>query len=599
MINRTVRQPPVNIEQFLLEVRKPARYIGNEFNSIKKEQTQDMINFALCFADAYELGMSHLGVKILYSILNQLDDVYCERCFAPWIDMEQKMREHKIPLFAIETARPITNYDIIGFSLQYELGYTNLLNMLDLSNIPLLRKDRDMSHPLIIAGGPCCTNPEPMADFIDVFFIGEAEELIIEFVKVFQEFKDERCRKLDFSDKIELKDLRDQLFKKLSQIPGLYIPKFYAYDQNNGLISENKDIPKTISRRFVADLDSTAYFTKPPVPYIEIVHDRISIEIMRGCPNKCLFCQAGFTINPVRIRKIDTILDLAKQTYANTGYDNISFCALSSASYPNLIELIKVTHAFCQTRGMGISLPSLRVDTQFLGLISLLEGLRKTGLTFAPEAASSRLRKIINKDIDIEALKQAVLEAYRKGWKRLKLYFMIGLPTETEEDLLAIVKMIEDFSALRKSIDGRWGQVSVGISNFIPKCHTPFQWLGMQTMEVLQQKQDFLRQRLKRKNFEVDFQDPAMSFVEACMSRGDRRVGAVIKQAFDNGARFDAWTGVFDFELWKKAFTISEIDLNEYVYKQKNCDAALSWDHIDCGFAKQTLINYAKTIAAR
>ncbi len=594
MINQTLGVPPVNLEPFLLEVRKPARYIGNELNSIIKKQTEEMINFVLCFADAYELGMSHLGMKILYSVLNNIEDVYCERCFSPWVDMEEKMRELNIPLFAVETARPIETYDIIGFSLQYELGYTNLLNMLDLANTPLESRDRDMSHPLVIAGGPCSMNPEPMADFIDVFFVGEAEELIIEFINIFREFKNKNSKDIDYSDKTELKNKRIELLKELSEIPGLYVPQFYDYDENNVLIPLSDQFPKTINRRFVADLDKAAYFTKPPVPYIEIVHDRISIEIMRGCPNQCFFCQAGFTINPVRIRKVDTILDLAKKTYANTGYDNISFCALSSANYPHLIDLIKIMHGFCYQRGMGISLPSLRVDQQFLGLISMLEGLKKTGLTFAPEAGSRRLRKIINKDIDIDALKQAVLEAYRKGWKRLKLYFMIGLPTETEDDLLEIVKLIEEFSGMRKLFDGRWGQVSVGISNFIPKAHTPFQWLGMQTIESLKQKQNFLRQRLRRKNFEVDFHDSTMSFVEACMSRGDRRIGSVIKAAFKNGARFDAWTGMFNFKLWKQAFEALGIDPEGYVYKQKNIGAVLPWDHIDCGFSKDKLVEYAK-----
>jgi len=599
VINQTQGKPPVNLEPFLLEVRKPARYIANEVNSIIKEQTAAMINFALCFADAYELAMSHLGIKILYSVLNNIDDVYCERCFSPWTDMEEKMREHKIPLFALETARPIETYDIVGFSLQYELGYTNLLNMLDLSNIPLAGKDRDMCHPLVIAGGPCSTNPEPMADFIDVFFVGESEEMIVEFINVFREFKNKQSKNLEIADKPELKNKRHELLNQLAEIPGLYIPRFYNYDKNNVLIPNNAQAAKTVSRRFVADLDRTVYFTKPPVPYIEIIHDRISIEIMRGCPNQCFFCQAGFTINPVRIRKVETIMALAQETYDNTGYDNISFCALSSANYPYLIELIKTMHAFCHPRGMGISLPSLRVDPQFLGLISMLEGLKKSGLTFAPEAGSSRLRKIINKDIDIEALKQAVLEAYRKGWKRLKLYFMVGLPTETDDDLLEIVKMIEEFSGLRKTIDGRWGQVSVGISNFIPKAHTPFQWLGMRTIESLQQKQDFLRQRLKRRNFEVDFHDPEMSFIEACMSRGDRRLGLVIKQAFDNGARFDAWNGVFDFELWKQAFSTTGIDPGEYVYNQKEFTQPLPWDHIDCGFPKYKLIENAKISGQR
>jgi len=576
----------------LLEVRKPARYIGKELNSIAKDIDDSGIHFALCFPDSYEIGMSHLGIKILYDILNKQKDVCCERCFSPWPDMEEKLREHRIGLFSLESQRQISTFDIIGFSLQYELCYTNVLAMLELSDIPLRSSLRD-AHPLVIAGGPCSVNPEPMAEFIDVFFIGEAEESILDFINAYRNLK--KRFPIDINDNKErIKKNREQMLAEISKIQGIYVPRFYELKEEpkgqRRLVPLTRGFPQTIQRRFVKDLENSDYFTKPPVPFIDVVHDRISLEIMRGCPNRCFFCQAGFTIKPVRVRSVSKLLDLARQTYINTGYDDISFCALSSSNYPYLKELISKMYSFAKENGMGISLPSLRIDKDFIGILSMLGDLKKTGLTFAPEAGSRRLRKLINKDIDIERLKEAVVEAYRSGWRRLKLYFMIGLPTETQEDLLGIINLIEEFSALKKSVDNKRAKVSVGISNFIPKAHTPFQWHRMEPIESLLEKQSFLRKRLNRRYLDVDFHDVGMSFIEASLARGGRPVSAVIRKAYEKGARFDAWKNVFDFNKWKEAFDEAGIVPEEIVCQRRDMDIPLDWSHIDCGCSKEALM---------
>ncbi|MCG2704126.1 MAG: TIGR03960 family B12-binding radical SAM protein [Candidatus Omnitrophica bacterium] len=579
------------INDFLLEVQKPARYIGSEFNSVHKHLTPDMIHFAVCFPDAYEIGMSHLGLKIIYDILNRQDDVFCERCFTPWTDMEQQLRRRGIPLFGLESKTPLSEFDIIGFSLQYELGYTNVLNMLNLANIPLSSRER-LRHPLVIAGGPCCYNPEPLSEFIDVFFLGEAEDMLLEFTALYRTFKNNTAA-LEKNDDAAYAKEKENFLRQAAGIEGLYLPRFYEYRQAGGKgfcrIPLFPEAAAKIKRRFLDSLENNDYATSPPVPFIEVVHDRINLEIMRGCPNRCLFCQAGFTMNPVRVRSVEKVRRMAEKTWRATGYDTLSFCALSSASYPYLKELIMSLHAFCAERGLGISLPSLRIDKEFLGIISMLGELKKTGLTFAPEAGSLRLRKVINKNIDVGELKEAVLEAYRAGWRRLKLYFMIGLPTETEEDLLCMINLIEEFSSLRKAIDGRRGKVSIGISNYIPKPHTPFQWLGMDDMSSLSAKQEFLRRRLSGKYLDVDFHNVRMSYVEAYLSRADRSAAAVIKKAFENGARFDAWTDKFNFNIWMDAFRQAEIAPDYFVHKHHDFQACLPWEHIDCGVRRQAL----------
>lgn len=574
MIKTAKKIPKLAAEKFLLEVKKPARYIGQEFNATYKEINVDTINFALCFPDLYEVGMSHLGIKILYSILNKQRDVYCQRCFAPWTDMEQIMRRHKIPLFSLETQSPLAAFDIIGFSLQYELSYTNVLNMLELADIPLYSKDR-ARHPVIIAGGHCCYNPEPMAEFIDAFVIGEAEEVILEVISAYRRFKNKRAS-LDNDTIEQIRVHREKLLSELAQIEGVYVPRLSAPYQK-------------IKRRYVKDLNQAEFPTSLPVPFIEVIHDRISLEIMRGCPNRCFFCQAGFAINPVRIRSVDKLLDLAKDTYLNTGYDNVSFCALSSANYPHLDELIKRLYPFCKQNGLSISLSSLRINSDFAEILSLIGDLKKSGLTFAPEAGSERLRKLINKNIDMDKLKDAIKCAYRSGWRRIKLYFMIGLPTETEADLKSIVNLIDELSSLKKFIDGKRANISVSISNFIPRPHTPFQWLGMEKMENIFLKQNFLKKRLIKKGLDVDFQDPATSFIEAYLSRGDRNAHKVIVQAFKAGARFDAWSEMFNFDLWQQIFNENKGQVHEYIYRQRDLNSQLPWSFIDCGIDKSIL----------
>jgi len=563
-------------EEFLLDVEKPARYIGQEFNVIDKEVNTNTINFALCFPDVYEVGMSHLGIKILYNILNKQPDVYCQRCFAPWTDMEQIMRGHKIPLFSLETQSPLSTFDILGFSLQYELSYTNVLNMLELADIPLYSKDRDV-HPLVIAGGHCCYNPEPMAEFIDAFVIGEAEEVILEIVDAYRRFKSSQGRLEDNSMEL-IKAQRNKLLSELARIEGVYVPQLFFAAQK-------------IKRRYIKDLDEAEVPVSLPVPFIEVIHDRIVLEIMRGCPNQCFFCQAGFAVNPVRIRSVDKLLHLAQKTYLNTGYDNISFCALSSANYPYLDELINRLHPFCKEKGLGISLSSLRINTDFAKILSLIGDLKKSGLTFAPEAGSERLRRLINKNIDMAKLKQAIASAYRSGWRRIKLYFMIGLPTETEADLAGIIDLIEEIAGLKKTIDGKRANISVSISNFIPKPHTPFQWLGMEKKDNILLKQRFLKTRLMKKGWDVDFHDSAMNFIEAYLSRGDRNIHKVILRAFKAGARFDAWSNMFNFELWQQILKENTEHVHEHVYRQRNLNSKLPWGHIDCGIDKSVLYN--------
>ncbi|MFH1459107.1 MAG: TIGR03960 family B12-binding radical SAM protein [Candidatus Omnitrophota bacterium] len=588
---------PVELDEILLNVRKPARYIGQEYNAVYKKLSYKNINFALCFPDSYEIGMSHLGLKILYNILNKQEDVYAQRCFSPWPDMQLQMQKQNIKLFSLETQTPLNYFDIIGFSLQYELGFTNVLGMLDLAGMALHSEQRK-TGPLVIAGGPCCLNPEPMYKFIDAFFIGESEELILEFLNVYRQFK-KKFLNFDKNNQDELTALKIELLERIARIEGIYVPRFYTQDFNHSLdlIPQKSYLPKKIKRRFVSDLNNAEYFEAPCVPYVDIVHDRISLEIMRGCPNRCYFCQAGFTINPLRMRSVENLISMARKIYANTGYDNISFCSLSSANYPQLKKLILKVHDFFKEKGLGISLPSLRVDKEFLSVISLISDLKKTGLTFAPEAGSGRLRKLINKNLDMEKLSETILTAYQTGWRRLKLYFMIGLPTETETDLLGIVQMINEYSELKKQVDGRPARVSVGISNFIPKAHTPFQWLGMERRDQLGVKQKFLRDRLLKRILDVDFHDIDMSFIEACLARGDRSMAAVIEKAYFLGARFDAWTNFFNYNIWQEAFEKTGLKAEHYVNEGYALDCVLPWDHIDCLIKKNELKQYYTNIS--
>jgi radical SAM superfamily enzyme YgiQ (UPF0313 family) len=502
------------LEEMLITVSKPGRYMGNEWNVTKKDLEKVDVKFALAFPDIYDVGMSYLGFRIIYGVLNSREDIACERVFAPWVDFEERIRQKEIPLFSLESKVPIRDFDIIGFSLTYELNYTNVLNMLDMANIPLKGKERKGDFPLIIAGGPCAFNPAPMSKFIDAFVVGDGEEAVLEVVDVY--------KKVTSNEK-------EMVLKELAKIEGVYVPAF----------------PREVKKRIVNDLDKVFYPTREMVPYVQIIHDRITLEIMRGCPFGCKFCQAGSIYKPVRMRSKERILQLARDIYKNTGYDEISLLSLSSSSYPDIASLILgLTDAF-KDLGVGISLPSLRSEDILKALPSLIAKVRKTGLTFAIEAGSDRLRKYINKDIDIEKVILACGEAFKAGWRLVKFYFMIGLPTETNEDLEGVVDFV--YKVLRLS---KVAEISVSITGFVPKVETSFQNENMESIETLKAKQKFLKERLKNKRIKLKFHEAGLTSLEGRLSRPDRNLSEAIFKAWQRGARLEAWSEFFKFEIW-------------------------------------------------
>jgi radical SAM family uncharacterized protein len=550
-------------QELLLSVMKPARYIGGEFGSVKKDLARADVKVCLCFPDTYEIGMSHLGMRLLYDVINKRDDSAAERVFSPWVDMEEKMRQQNIPLFSLETKTPVRDFDVLGFSLQYELSYTNVLNILSLAGIPLRSQDRDNSFPLVVAGGACALNPEPMADFMDCFVIGEAEEAIVEIIDVFKERKRSGSRD------------KDLLLKKLSGIEGVYVP---LYPPGG----------KKVVKRFVKDPDKVLAIAHWVVPYIEIVHDRISIEIMRGCPHSCCFCQARASFYPLRILSADKIVEETLRLYRKTGYEDISLLSLSSSDHPGLKDIVERLVGEFRGKGVSISLPSLRAKGYVGELSQVLGATRKTSLTFAPEAGTERLRHFIRKHIDIDELFDVARRAYGAGYRLLKLYFMIGLPTETPQDLDGIVDLCVRLSRLKREIDGHPAQIHVSISNFIPKPHTLFQREPALPRNVLLEKQDYIRKRLKkyRGTIHPTFHDARTSFLEAVLARGDRRLGRVIEEAFRRGAKFDAWEDRLHFSAWKDAFEALAVDPDACVLPPKDGQAPC-WDFIDTGNLSQ------------
>jgi len=527
-------------------ILKPGRYIDNEWNAIHKEWKEGMLKIALCFPDIYEIGMSHLGMKILYGLLNQEDDIVCERVFAPWGDMEDLIRKGKASLCSLESKRDLKEFDIIGFSLQYEMNFTDVLNMLDLAGIPIFSSQRDDDMPLIIAGGPCAFNPEPMVDFIDAFVIGEAEEAILEITSLIKDLKSKS------------KTLRENLLKALGEIEGLYVP---------GITESNR-----IKKRIIKNLDNS-YFPKAPiVPYIQIIHDRIGLEVMRGCPNRCRFCQACKVFYPLRIRSVENIIQLALESIRNTGYEEISLLSLSTGDYPYLEELICKLEKVFKGTGVKVSLPSIRIES-FDGDAGF-KVLKKTGLTFAPEAGTERLRRVLNKNISDDDIIKKSRTALENGWKKIKLYFMIGLPEETYEDLDGIIKLASEIQ-----------YVNLSISPFIPKPHSGFEREGMDSIDVLKDKIQYLisgfRSKTHKSNhIKIDFHNPEMSMVEAILSRGDKRIGRVIYMAFKRGARLQAWDDYFDYRIWMESLRDCEILTDEYLRKT-NIAEPLPWDFID------------------
>jgi radical SAM family uncharacterized protein len=565
-----------SLDNILYQVTKPARYTGGEWNSIAKDWQSTAIHVALAFPEVYEVGMSNLALPILYQIFNGQPDILAERVYAPWIDMEMLLRQHNIPLFSLETRHPLGDFDIIGFSLGYELTYTNVLNMLDLARIPLLSHQRDNSHPLIIAGGSCALNPEPMSDFIDLFVVGEAEEIILEFLKVFRAHKGNK----------------EELLRQAATLPGIYVPSLYqvSYHKDGTLASIAPKVPEaklTIERQIVVKLPRPV--TKPVVPYIEVIHDRGAIEIQRGCSRGCRFCQAGGIYRPVRELPTDEITDAAEALIRNCGYNEISLVSLSTGDYANISSVISQLSRQFRQDNITLSLPSLRIDASSIKLIESLPYHRKTTLTFAPEAGSERLRQVINKSIPEEAMLDTFAAAFEKGWLNLKLYFMVGLPTETIDDVKALVDLVSRTCQLGRKIRGKQPRVRVSVATFIPKPHTPCQWLAQDTEEQLAPKHDLLKQGLRRAGAQFSWQDPKTSQLEAVLSRGDRRLGKVIHRAWELGSKFDAWHEHFNHDNWLDALNECGLDPTFYANRERPLDELLPWQHIDIGVTQTFL----------
>lgn len=563
-----------SLDELLLTVRKPGRYVGGEWNAVKKEWTNGKFKFLLAFPDVYEVGMSHLGIKILYGILNERQDALCERAFAPWPDFEKVLRDNSIPLFSLESRKALKDFDIIGFSLAYELSYTNAVNMLDLGGVPVKSSDRGDGDPIVIAGGPCCYNPEPMVDFIDAFVIGDGEDVIGEIVEAYKSIPTTNAQR------------RSTILKALARIDGVYVPSLYNVEYNeDGTIKSfsapERDAPAVIKKRVVKDLDGAYYPTRQIVPNIEVVHDRITIEIMRGCKHACSFCEAQATCRPCRERSKARIIELARRTYDDTGYDEISLLSLSSGDYSHIVDIVKELNREFKDRSVSVSMPSLRVEDILKHLPTLISEVRKSGLTFAPEAGSERLRTVINKRIDIEKLFEAVRESFKMGWRRVKLYFMIGLPSENDEDMAELASMVNKISGLRREIDSRPGNVAVSVNAFIPKPHTLFEREGMENPESLKRRKEILQSGMRSRSIELSFHPVEISRLEAVFSRGDRRLGEAILLSWSYGARFDGWQEMFRPELWIKAFEALEIKPDFYSTRPRAKEEKLPWGFLN------------------
>ena len=543
--------------EFLPFVRKPGRYIGGEINQVKKDLSKCELTVALCFPDIYEVGMSHTGLAVIYDCLNSVDGVAAERVFAPWLDAEKILRGKQIPLFSLESKASLKSFDVVGFSLTNELCYTNVLNMLDLGGIKIRSGDRDEDDPLIITGGGMANCCEPVADFIDVFVLGEGEESIVQFAELV------RVRKKASASKREI------LSSIADEFEWAFVPAFYT--------------DRKLRNAVVQDFDHAAVPLAPIVPFVQAVHERVSVEIMRGCPGRCRFCQASFCRRPIRYRSVEKIIETAKACHRATGFDTISLLSLSSSDYPDLEELVAGLHAHFHDKHVGLSLPSLRVDRQLKMLPRLLTSVRKGGMTIAVEAASERLRQIINKPLKNEDLFAAAEAAYRAGWQRLKLYFMVGLPGETVEDVERIVELSFQLAKLRKGIDGKTGQINITVSWFVPKPHTPFGWLGQKPKSWFEQARQLIiekKRELRAKFLQFKFHDIDRSILESAIGRGDRNLADVIEAAWQAGARFDLWDECFDYDLWRKAFEQSGIDVEAAAQKQFAPDETLPWEHL-------------------
>jgi len=577
-------------DEILLKISQPARYIGGEVNMVKKDPSKVAVRFAMCFPDVYEIGMSHLGIQILYDMFNRRDDVYCERVYSPWMDLDPIMREQKIPLFAVESQDPIKNFDFLGITIQYEMCYTNILQVLELSQIPLHAEDRTEEDPIVIGGGPCTYNPEPIAPFFDLFYMGEGEVVYFDLIDRYKEIKARGGSRKEF-------------LEQAAQIPGIYVPGFYdvTYKEDGtieAMMPNNPHAPQTVSKQLVMDMSDTWYPEKPVVPYLRATQDRVVLEIMRGCIRGCRFCQAGMVYRPVRERSLEELKRLARTMLKSTGHEEISLSSLSSSDYTKLEGIVNFLIDEFDGKGVNVSLPSLRIDAFSLDVMSKVQDVKKSSLTFAPEAGSQRLRNVINKGLTEENILNGSAEAFKGGWNRVKLYFMLGLPTETVEDMQGIAELSEKVAEVYYDTvpkEQRHGKVQVTASTsfFVPKPFTPFQWAPMCTKEQFLERASIVNHRMKemlnKKSLRYNWHEADVTVLEGVLARGDRKVAAVIEEAYRKGAIYDSWSEYFNNDIWMKAFETCGVDIDFYTMRERSLDEVFPWDFIDAGVTKDFL----------